>query len=53
MVNLIGSWNPDAAQRVVIGAHYDTRPHPDQEDDPARQRLSVSGRQRRASGVAL
>ena len=31
MANLIGSWKPEVLQRVVIGAHYDTRPHPDQE----------------------
>ena len=28
MVNLIGSWHPERTERVVIGAHYDTRPLP-------------------------
>ncbi len=53
MVNLIGSWNPDKLRRVVIGAHYDTRPHADQEDDPARQQLPFLGANDCASGVAL
>jgi hypothetical protein len=53
MANLIGAWNPDRLQRIVIGAHYDTRPHPDQEVDPDRQRLPFIGANDGASGVAL
>jgi hypothetical protein len=53
MVNVIGSWNADRNQRVVIGAHYDTRPEPDQEDDPERQKLPFLGANDCASGVAL
>jgi len=53
MANLIGSWKPDSLQRVVIGAHYDTRPHPDQEDKPDRQKLPFLGANDGASGVAL
>lgn len=53
MANLIGSWNPDRPERVVIGAHYDTRPHPDQEFDPNRQNLPFVGANDGASGVAL
>jgi hypothetical protein len=53
MANLIGSWHPDRLQRVVIGAHYDTRPHPDQEDDPERRQLPFLGANDCASGVAL
>jgi len=53
MANLIGSWNPDRPQRVVIGAHYDTRPHPDQEVLPNRQKLPFLGANDGASGVAL
>jgi glutaminyl-peptide cyclotransferase len=53
MVNLIGSWNPDRRQRVVIGAHYDTRPFPDEERDPARRKLPFLGANDGASGVAL
>jgi glutaminyl-peptide cyclotransferase len=53
MANLVGSWFPDRDQRVVIGAHYDTRPHPDQEDDPERQKLPFIGANDPGSGVAL
>jgi hypothetical protein len=53
MANLIGSWHVDRLQRVVIGAHYDTRPHPDQEEDPDRRNLPFLGANDGASGVAL
>ncbi len=53
MVNLIGSWHPERTQRVVITAHYDTRPHPDEETDPQRHQLPFLGANDCASGVAL
>jgi Zn-dependent M28 family amino/carboxypeptidase len=53
MVNLIASWQPDNLRRVVIGAHYDTRPHPDQEVLPQRHRLPFVGANDPASGIAL
>lgn len=53
MVNLIASWHPERNQRVVIGAHYDTRPHPDEETDPARLKLPFLGANDGASGVAV
>jgi glutaminyl-peptide cyclotransferase len=53
MVNLIGSWRPEQRQRVVIGAHYDTRPFPDEEPDPANRKLPFLGANDGASGVAL
>jgi glutaminyl-peptide cyclotransferase len=53
MANLVGSWQPDNLQRVVIGAHYDTRPHADEEVDPNRQNLPFVGANDGASGVAV
>jgi glutaminyl-peptide cyclotransferase len=53
MVNLVGSWHPERLNRVVIAAHYDTRPHPDQEEDPKRRELPFIGANDGASGVAL
>jgi len=53
MVNLVASWHPERKDRVVIGAHYDTRPHPDEEKDPARLQLPFLGANDGASGVAL
>jgi hypothetical protein len=53
MANLIGAWHPERLERVVIGAHYDTRPFPDREDDPARRRIPYVGANDGGSGVAL
>jgi Zn-dependent M28 family amino/carboxypeptidase len=53
MANLIGSWHPERLQRVVIGVHYDTRPHPDEETDAERRKLDFLGANDGASGVAL
>lgn len=53
MVNLKGSWFPDRADRVVIAAHYDTRPTPDRETDPALMDSPFLGANDGASGVAL
>ena len=53
LVNLIGKWHRERPQRIVIGAHYDTRPHPDEETEPDRQELPSSVRNDGASGVAL
>ena len=53
MINLIGSWYPDRKERVVIGVHYDTRPFPDEDRDPAKRRTPFIGANDGASGVAL
>ena len=53
MANLIGSWHPDRLQRVVICAHYDTRPRADEEEDPDRLNRPFLGANDGASGVAL
>src|SRR5262249_19768333 len=33
MANLIASWHPDRERRVILCAHYDTRPIADQEEN--------------------
>jgi len=53
MVNLVGSWHPERRDRVVIGAHYDTRPFPDEERNPAKRTIPFIGANDGASGVAL
>ena len=53
MVNLVGSWFPERTERVVIGVHYDTRPHPDEDPDPANRLKPFLGANDGASGVAL
>jgi hypothetical protein len=53
MVNLVGSWHPERTDRVLIAAHYDTRPYPDEENDPRLRRAPFFGANDGASGVAL
>ncbi len=49
--NLIVEWHPDRRERVLVGAHYDTRPLPDR--DPVDPKGTFVGANDGASGVAL
>jgi len=49
--NLIVSWHPERTDRVLIGAHYDTRPFPDR--DPTDPQGVFIGANDGASGVAV
>jgi glutaminyl-peptide cyclotransferase len=51
MENLVVEWHPDRAERILIGAHFDTRPFPDR--DPVEPRGVFVGANDGASGVAL
>lgn len=54
MANLIISWHPDSKERVLLCAHYDTRPFPDRDPDPRKAREGVFiGANDGASGVAV
>jgi hypothetical protein len=53
LANLIGSWHPERTERVILCAHYDTRPFADQEFDPIEARKPFLGANDGASGVAL
>src|SRR5262249_43568370 len=53
MANLVGSWSPERTERIVVAAHYDTRPYPDQEPDPMLRNSPFLGANDCASGVAL
>jgi len=54
MANLIVEWRPQAKQRILLCAHYDTRPLPDQEINPrVRRQGTFLGANDGASGVAL
>src|SRR5262245_20190108 len=53
MENIIGSWHPERMRRIVIGAHFDTRPHPDKETNPRRKSATFLGANDGASGVAV
>lgn len=54
MTNLIVHWHPERKERILLGAHYDTRPLPDRDPDPARRREGVFlGANDGGSGVAV
>jgi glutaminyl-peptide cyclotransferase len=51
--NVFARFAPENSTRVLLVAHWDTRPVSDQEEDEARQRLPVPGANDGASGVAV
>ncbi len=51
MENLLVTWHPDRRERILLAAHYDTRPFPDR--DPADPKGVFLGANDGASGVAL
>ncbi|MBN1884049.1 MAG: M28 family peptidase [Candidatus Krumholzibacteriota bacterium] len=53
LVNIIGNFNGKAGTRVLLGAHYDTRPRADRDPDPARRDEPIVGANDGASGVAV
>lgn len=53
LVNLVAHLHPDAARRVVLATHFDTRPWADQEPDPALHDQPVPGANDGTSGVAV
>lgn len=53
MANLIVRWHPDRKERVLLCAHYDTRPFPDRDPDLRRRRGRFVGANDGGSGVAV
>ena len=51
--NLVVHWHPGSRRRILLGAHYDTRPRADEEPIYRRQRTPFLGANDGASGVAL
>ena len=51
MTNLLIQWHPERKERVLLVAHYDTRPFPDR--DPHNPRGTFLGANDGASGVAI
>lgn len=52
LLNLLGHFHPERPRRVLLGAHYDSRPRADQDSGAARD-LPVPGANDGASGVAV
>ena len=53
LTNIFGSFNSTASDRILLLAHWDTRPRADQEKDPAKQNQPILGANDGASGVAV
>ena len=51
--NFFARFRPQAAERVLFLAHWDTRPHADQSPNLGQRRLPVPGANDGASGVAV
>ena len=52
-VNILASFYPQMSRRILLGAHYDTRPWADKEEDPSLHNTPIPGANDAASGVAV
>jgi peptidase M28-like protein len=53
LMNVVARFRPELTQRVLLGAHWDTRPWADRDPVPAKRHLPVLGANDGASGVAV
>jgi glutaminyl-peptide cyclotransferase len=53
MANLIARWHPEKTDRILLCAHWDTRPWADLDPDSARRNEPILGANDGASGVAV
>jgi len=53
MRNIIGSYRPEKSKRILLFAHWDTRPWADRETDPDKQKRPILGADDGASGVGV
>ena len=53
LTNIIGKFNPDSKRRIMLYAHWDTRPRSDHDPDPAKRNLPILGANDGASGVGI
>ena len=51
--NIIGSFNPENSKRVLLFAHWDSRPYADHDKDPANHKKPIDGADDGASGVGV
>lgn len=51
--NIFGQINPDAGNRILLLAHYDSRPWADKDPDPEKRMKPVDGANDGASGVGV
>lgn len=53
MANVIASFNRESKERILLSAHWDTRPWADQDPNPANRTKPILGANDGASGVAV
>jgi len=53
LTNVIASFRPDERERVLLAAHWDTRPVADLDPDPAQRGMPIPGANDGASGTAV
>ena len=53
VINIIGTFNPDAKMHVLLMSHWDSRPFADNDPDPTKRKLPVLGANDGASGVGI
>ncbi|MCE5204691.1 MAG: M28 family peptidase [Porphyromonadaceae bacterium] len=51
--NIIGSWHPEKEKRILLFAHWDSRPFADEETDVSRQKQPIAGADDGGSGVGV
>lgn len=51
--NIIGSINPDASKRVLLCAHWDSRPYADHDPNPSNHRVPFDAANDGASGIGV
>lgn len=51
--NIIGEFNPSAKKRIMLAAHWDTRPFADKDPDETKWRKPIDGANDGASGVGV
>lgn len=52
-VNIVACFAPEKPRRVLLAAHWDSRPYADQESDPALHKRAIDGANDGASGVGV
>jgi acetylornithine deacetylase/succinyl-diaminopimelate desuccinylase-like protein len=53
LTNIIATFGPEADEKVLLAAHWDTRPFADRDPDPQKHHLPILGANDGASGVAV
>ena len=53
IINIFAQYNPNATKRVLLLAHWDTRPWADAETDPAKHKMPIPGANDGGSGVGV